>query len=224
MWWLMKLKWINEDHVILVFSDDISLEVKDRITAYQEALQATEGIKDVVCAYNEIMVAYDTDRVNIQAVVDHLCVNVPKIEKKIIRVPVCYEPPYGLDTKEVCRIHGIDLATLIDRHTKPLYPVYMMGFVPGFPYLGGLDESLHTPRRKNPRTKIPKGAVGIGGKQTGIYPCSSPGGWQIIGQTPLDLLDIKANDSLIHRGDYVTFYPVDVKTFESILKEVNHGS
>lgn len=212
----MKIKNVNEDHVIIEFSKAIDKETFDKITNYEKAIKNLEGIYDVICSYNQIMVHYDESVIDLEAVLSQMSVDEVKIEKNIVRIPVCYEEFYGLDLKEVCEIHGIEKEILIKKHTENLYPVYMMGFVPGFPYLGNLNESLNTPRRKNPRVKIPKGAVGIGGEQTGIYPCASPGGWQIIGQTPIELLDLKNSDTLIHRGDFIEFYAIDGPTFEAI--------
>lgn len=218
----MKIKSVNEDHIIIEFSKTIDQETFNVITNYERAIKKLDGIYDVICSYNQIMVHYDDTLIDLEAVLPHMSVDQVTIEKNIVRIPVCYEEAYGLDLKEVCEIHSIKKEALIKMHTDNLYPVYMMGFVPGFPYLGHLNESLRTPRRKNPRVKMPKGAVGIGGEQTGIYPCASPGGWQIIGQTPLDLLDIKNSDTLIHRGDFIEFYTIDAATFEAIKGGDDH--
>jgi len=212
----MRVQAINEDRVMVTFSNTIDLETREVISQYQAALEGLEGIASITCGYNQIMIRYDDEKINIEEALKDLDLRPGETKKNIIRIPVCYDPPYGLDTAYVCDYHQINLETLIELHSQVLYPVYMMGFVPGFPYLGDLNPDLATPRRDNPRTSIPKGAVGIGGKQTGIYPCPSPGGWQIIGQTPIDLLNLEVNDTLIHRGDYIQFYPIDGETFEKI--------
>jgi KipI family sensor histidine kinase inhibitor len=109
----------------------------------------------------------------------------------------------------VCAHTGFSREEVIARHTAPLYRIYMLGFLPGFPYLGGLDPALETPRLETPRTKIPAGSVGIGGAQTGIYPLESPGGWRIIGRTPLKPYDPDRAEPFLYRaGDSIRFYPV----------------
>ena len=106
-------------------------------------------------------------------------------------------------------------------HTSSQYLVYFLGFQPGFLYLGGLDSRLHNPRRSNPRLRVDRGAVAIGGEQTGIYPQDSPGGWNIIGKSPVDFFDVsKSRPCFAKAGDYVQFKPVDVATFDEISKEV----
>ena len=125
---------------------------------------------------------------------------------KHIEIPVHYGGEYGEDLAAVAAYHGITPAEVVARHTQPVYTVFMMGFQPGFPYLGGLPEHLHTPRRDVPRTQVAAGSVGIGGSQTGIYPFASPGGWQIIGRTELPLFRADAEPpALLAAGDTVSF-------------------
>ena len=123
-----------------------------------------------------------------------------------IEIPVIYGGELGQDLSEVAKLHDTTPERIVQMHSEPIYTVYMIGFQPGFPYLGGLPESLHTPRRAVPRTLVPAGSVGIGGAQTGIYPFSSPGGWQLIGHTKQALFDKKqAQPTLLQAGDTVKF-------------------
>jgi KipI family sensor histidine kinase inhibitor len=125
----------------------------------------------------------------------------------------------------VCAHTGFSRAQIIERHTKPVYRIYMLGFLPGFPYLGGLDAALETPRLATPRTKIPAGAVGIGSAQTGIYPLESPGGWQLIGRTPVKPYDpARSNPFLYRAGDSIVFYPVDAAEYRDIARRVADGT
>lgn len=144
----------------------------------------------------------------------------PEIEEKatgeLIEIPVCYEPQYGLDLEEMALYHKTSVAEIIKQHATTIYTVFMVGFLPGFPYLGILPESLATPRKKQPRLKVPAGAVAIGGNQTGIYPIESPGGWNIVGQTPLKIFDNeRANPFLLKPGNQVKFYPISPEEFEN---------
>ncbi|OCT10584.1 hypothetical protein A8709_22325 [Paenibacillus pectinilyticus] len=139
----------------------------------------------------------------------------------IVEIPVCYEAPFGPDLEEVASYHGVSQAEIVLRHASGLYPVYMIGFAPGFPYLGGLPEGLSTPRKSVPRTHIPAGSVAIGGAQTGIYPFETPGGWQLIGRTPLRLFRPDADPpSLLKVGDQVRFVPITSERYD-VLDEGN---
>lgn len=125
---------------------------------------------------------------------------------RLIEIPVHYGGEFGEDLYDVAKFHHTTVEEIIRRHTEPTYTVFMIGFQPGFPYLNGLPENLHTPRRDVPRTKVPAGSVGIGGRQTGIYPFTSPGGWQLLGRTGVPLFDIGHNPpTLLSAGDNVRF-------------------
>lgn len=138
----------------------------------------------------------------------------------IITVPVCYGNAFGPDLDEVAKIHNLTAAEVIRLHCSVVYKVYMIGFVPGFAYLGGMPELLATPRKPTPRKAIPAGAVGIAGKQTGIYPLETPGGWQIIGRTPLTLFDaLRPQPALLKVGDRVLFNPVSDNEFKLIANK-----
>ena len=143
-------------------------------------------------------------------------------EKNIITVPVCYDEPFSLDLERVAAKASLTMKEVVERHTQPLYPVYFIGFLPGFPYLGGLDEKLITPRLESPRASVPSGSVGIGGAQTGIYTNASPGGWNLIGRSPLMFFSIhETPPSLLRAGDFVKFRAISIKEYdrmESLLK------
>lgn len=139
--------------------------------------------------------------------------------KRTVEIPVCYGGSFGPDLEEVARINGLTPEEVIEIHTSGEYLVYMIGFAPGFPYLGGMSEKIAAPRRSSPRTSIPAGSVGIAGKQTGVYPLSTPGGWQLIGNTPLDLFrPYQQPPSLLKAGDIVTFVRVTEEEYDR-LKE-----
>tara|TARA_B100000482_G_scaffold189746_1_gene171643 strand:- start:2363 stop:3043 length:681 start_codon:yes stop_codon:yes gene_type:complete len=138
-------------------------------------------------------------------------------KKRNWKIPICYNPELALDIKNVSEILKIDTKEFIEKHKKSSYIVDMIGFLPGFLYLGGLDNFLSLPRKKVPRKIIPKGSIGIAEKQTGIYNIESPGGWNIIGRTPLELFDKNSEPPIkIRQGDSITFYEVDINEFNRI--------
>lgn len=139
-----------------------------------------------------------------------------RIETSFVEVPVCYETEFALDLDEVARHAGLHWKEVVDLHCSAEYRVHCIGFTPGFPFLGGLPRKLATPRRDIPRKEIPAGSVGIGGAQTGIYPIKSPGGWNVIGRTPLRLFDPRKNPpALLRAGDRVRFRAITRDEFES---------
>lgn len=145
------------------------------------------------------------------------CTDDPDINKKlrVVRIPVCYGGEFGPDLDEVARCHGLTADEVIRLHTCHEYKVYMLGFAPGFAYLGGLPDRLHTPRLRVPRTQIPAGSVGIGGEQTGVYPLSTPGGWNLIGRTPIDLFrPWETSPTVLQAGDLVRFDSISAREFE----------
>lgn len=135
----------------------------------------------------------------------------------VVDVPVCYDPEFGLDRGEVANRAGLSIQKVVDMHCGADYRVHCVGFTPGFPFLGGLPKKLATPRRSTPRKEIPAGSVAIGGEQTGIYPVKSPGGWNVIGRTPLRLFDPNKNPpALFQPGDRVRFQVITRQEFEKL--------
>lgn len=148
-----------------------------------------------------------------------------KTERKIFHIPVCYEEEFSLDIREIEVQKNLNRKEIIRLHSAPLYTVFFIGFLPGFLYLGGLDEKLQISRKEQPRLRVAKGAVGIGENQTGIYPKTSPGGWQIIGNSPVPLFQKdEVPPCKISPGDKVKFYPVSIEEHSKILMEVQVGS
>jgi inhibitor of KinA len=147
-----------------------------------------------------------------------------KFQSRIFHIPVCYDESFGLDLAEISLAKNLPKKEIIRLHSSANYLVYFIGFLPGFLYLGGLPHELHFPRRKEPRLEVQKGAVGIGEKQTGIYPQKSPGGWNIIGNSPVPLFDLRSDPpSPFLPGDRIRFYPISVEEHEEISKQVSSG-
>lgn len=146
-------------------------------------------------------------------------VSVNSTQASEIEIPVCYDSEFAFDLDDVAQKAGLDRNAVIDLHSGGDYRVHCVGFIGGFPFLGGLPAKLATPRRETPRKEIPAGSVGIGGKQTGIYPIKSPGGWNVIGRTPLRLFDPQRNPpGLLRAGDRIRFRPISREEFERSTK------
>ncbi|MGU3397456.1 5-oxoprolinase subunit PxpB [Priestia aryabhattai] len=140
-----------------------------------------------------------------------------ELDHRTVSIPVCYGGEYGPDLEYVARHHNLTPEEVTSIHSEGEYLAYMIGFAPGFPFLGGLSEKIATPRRSSPRTSIPAGSVGIAGMQTGVYPISTPGGWQLIGQTPIKLFLPEQNPpSLLQAGDIVKFEPISKEEYQEL--------
>jgi inhibitor of KinA len=200
------------------------------VRAVTRAIMAsdTSGVTDIVPAFASVTVHYDPLRVAesdgkapyqrmvsaLQTLLEDVRVeNLP--EPRLVEIPVCYGGVLGPDLSDVARQHDLSTDDVVQLHSSADYLVYMVGFMPGFAYLGGLPERIATPRRSSPRTAVPAGAVGIGGQQTGVYPVESPGGWNLIGRTPLQIFDItRDQQTLLATGDRVRFAPISLREFE----------
>ena len=144
--------------------------------------------------------------------------NVPGVTNRHHKIPVCYDPVFAPDIMLIAEQKGLTPADVIEIHVSKIYRVYMIGFLPGFAYMGSVDSSIATPRLEKPRQLVMAGSVGIAGNQTGIYPLDSPGGWNIIGRTPIKLFDINSRDPCyFNPGDTVQFMPITRHAFEELI-------
>lgn len=219
------IKPVGDCAALAVFGDRIGDDVSARVMALDSRVRSSHmpGIGETVPAFASLLVHYDPMVTDYRAVKDFLLRHGARPQKagrkagRTVEIPVCYGGGYGEDLPFVARHAGLSEQEVIERHCGRPYRIYMLGFLPGFPYLGGLDERLFTPRLSNPRTRIPAGSVGIGGEQTGIYPLESPGGWQLIGRTPLCLFDPAGGGSLPYAaGDFIRFVPVSAREYSAI--------
>lgn len=215
------------------FEEAIRTDVNARVCALAKALEAhrPDGVVEWVCAYCTLTVYYRPELVTFAQLSSLLRAIMPAgetveaRERTIVELPTVYGGEYGPDLLHVAEHAGLTAEEVVKRHSAPAYLVYMMGFMPGFPYLGGLDERLHTPRLSAPRVRIPAGSVGIAGSQTGAYPVDSPGGWQLIGRTPVRLYDARRESPILLRaGQYVRFVPISPAEFDRIEASVKDGS
>lgn len=214
----------SECVLLLRFGDQIEQACNDRVHAVVRALRTPliPGLLELVPAYATLAVHYDpVVGANFEnAVIARLSSihdRATPIEPRLVEVPVCYNEEFGLDLAETASALGLCIEELVARHTAGNYRVAMLGFAPGFPYLLGLDSSLHLPRRSQPRLHVPAGSVAIGGAQTGIYPSELPGGWHLIGRTPLRLFDTSRDPpQRLDPGDFVRFIAIDRARFDAL--------
>lgn len=212
----------GDSAVLVQFGAAIDARINARVhrLAAGIAQAGWAGFGEAVPAYTSLLVHYDPLALDYHEAVQRIesflpFITAEQVESgaRLVEIPVVYGGEEGPDLEEVATAHQLSAAEVIRLHSQAEYLVYMIGFTPGFPYLGGLNERIATPRRASPRTLVPAGSVGIAGQQTGIYPLASPGGWQIIGRTPLDLFDPRREPpSLLAPGDRVRFVPVEGKS------------
>ena len=195
----------------------IDLEINRRVHALARALaaQPLPGLGEPVPSYRSLLVHYDPLQLahaEVESVVTEAlqrCEDAPLPEPRLVEIPTVYGGKHGPDIGFVAEHNGLTVDEVIRLHAEAAYTVYMLGFTPGFPYLGGLPDALATPRLETPRQRVPAGSVGIAGAQTGVYPLSTPGGWRLIGWTPLLLFDpARTPPALLQPGDRVRFVPV----------------
>ena len=215
----------GDSSVLIVFGDAISAETNQRITSTVQLIRAQriEGIVDMIPAfvsllinYNPLVISYDALKKRLEKLLQ-VETKASETVKRVFEIPVCYGGEYGPDLNNIADHAGLTEEEVVKIHTSCDYLIYMLGFLPGFCYLGGLDERIHTPRLATPRLKIPAGSVGIGGSQTGIYPMDSPGGWQLMGKTPVKTYDPQRETPiLVQAGEYIRFVRIDEKEFQRI--------
>jgi len=204
---------LGERAAVLELEPPLSLESQKRIWSLTTRLREYPNVAEVIPGMNNITLLLSVPQADPVEALEKLQQwweesESAQPEVRHIDIPVIYGGAEGPDLEEVARLHNLTTRQTVEMHSSAEYVVYFLGFQPGFGYLGGLPDVLHTPRRAVPRVKVPQGSVGIGGSHTGVYPLASPGGWQIIGNTPLALFDAQASSStLLRPGDSVRFVP-----------------
>lgn len=240
-----EIKPLGETALIVKFGNEISPQIHYKIKSLSEYLEKYPfvGMVEYVISYTSLAIYYNPFTVKksfsqykeqsaVQIVATYIKDCVQKMQQvdesraNVVEIPVCYGGKYGPDIEFVAKHNNLSVQEVIDIHTAPQYLVYMIGFCPGFPYLGGMDKCIATPRREVPRIEIPARSIGIAGEQTGGYPISTPGGWQIIGRTPIEMFnpDDEENPTLLHSGDLVKFYAVSEKEYLALKGERAHES
>jgi inhibitor of KinA len=211
---------VGDAALLVSFGDQISPAINRQVHALSRALlhQTLPGLGEPVPAYSTVLVQYDPLYLDLGRLIEQIQSILARPdtdaleEQRLVELPTLYGGDYGPDLESVAEQHGISAKEVIRIHTQTEYQIYMVGFTPGFAYMGVVDDQIATPRQKTPRQHIRAGSVGIAGSQTGVYPIDSPGGWQIIGYTPIKLFDPDKNPpSLFSPGDRVRFIPISEK-------------
>src|SRR5262245_7747757 len=210
----MHIREAGDSALLLQLDEVINVSVNARVIAIARAVRRAglPGLRDVVPAYRSVAVHFDPLNIDIETVRDTLeraADSAPDTsEGKTVVIPVQYGGDMGPDLREVAEFAGVSADEVVARHTSARYRVFMLGFLPGFAYMGTVDETIAMPRHATPRVKVPSGSVGIAGRQTGIYPRESPGGWRLIGRTPVSLFNSsRLPAALLAPGDTVRFVP-----------------
>ena len=216
------------DSTLLVqFENRIDPVVNARAIALARAIEAAAiaGVRDVVPTYRSVAVFFDPLRTNVDGLtraIEREALRPAHVAADLappIRVPVCYEGDCGPDLADVASFAGMSPDEVVAIHTAAAYRVFMLGFLPGFAYMGIVDDRIAAPRRSSPRVRVPRGSVGIAGRQTGIYPSDAPGGWQLIGRTPIQPFNIAGPSPFLFKaGDSVQFVAVDRAEFDRLVR------
>lgn len=223
----MKIVSASDSSLLVVLGDAVSLDNHERVMSLFRALQQLNDprIRNLHPAYASILIDFDPLRISHEQAASLLeNLEVQELTQyqravNIVTIPVCYDLEFGPDLEDIANHAKIPAREVIRLHCSATYRVHFLGFTPGFAYLGGLPESLHMPRLSRPRTQVPAGTVAIAGSQAGVYPVNSPGGWQLIGRTPMRVFDPNATrPALLEPGDLVKFSAIDRATFNATIE------
>lgn len=220
----------GENALTVCLGDKMDVAINDQVFKLFQYLQRHPNPfwKDLIPAYCTLTIVYDVVSIPkhhssaftwVQNEIERAlfdCEESKPLPSQKVKIPVCYDPAFGFDLKSLAKTNKLSVDEVIALHTQQMYRVYMLGFLPGFAYMGIVNDKIATPRLSTPRKHVPAGSVGIAGNQTGIYPLDSPGGWNIIGRTPVKLFDPEyESPTLLQPGDEIFFIPINKEEFES---------
>jgi inhibitor of KinA len=217
----------SDQSLLIYFGHQITLDAHERVRKLLRLLESEPivGIRNLHPAYCSVLVKFDALKWRHEELEEILKQYLGRLEDvalpepRQVEIPVCYGGEHGPDLNDVSAMHGMTPEQVIELHSSPTYLVYFLGFVPGFAYLGELPEALVTPRLATPRRRVPPGSVGIAGRQTGVYPVATPGGWRLLGRTPISMLRPDQNGlSLLSIGDRVRFTPISAEQFVTLVR------
>lgn len=217
--------------LVVEFGDRVDRHVSGLVIALAERLKAAAvaGVVELVPTFRSLLVHYDPSvlpNAELKARLVPMIAGLEPAERsgRLWRIPACYDEIIGPDIAELAGETGLSPSEIAERHSGATYQVYMIGFLPGFPYMGDVPPELQFPRRQNPRVSVPRGSIAIATTLTAIYPLESPGGWHLIGRTPIPLWDLGSDPpTLLAAGDRVVFAPISLSEYESILVRAQEG-
>ena len=222
-------KQFGEKAILVEWQAIIDDEILNDMLLFVEKIKAHKEINyiDLIQGYNSLTIIYKKfienfgEEVALLKSVYSSTLKIAKQDYFLWEIPVCYDLEFGIDLQEMSKKSNLEIDEIIKKHSETIYKVFFIGFLPGFLYLGGLNEQLFFDRKPNPRLHVAKGSVAIGGMQTGVYPQNSAGGWNIIGKTPIDFFDVnKPNPCFAKAGDFIKFNPISLDEFYQLEKEI----
>lgn len=222
-------KTFGEKAILIEWRAIINEETLQEILRFKNVILSikSDEIEDTIIGYNSLTLKFSKPIFNFSKEVDQLnelykkAGEINESVRFIWQIPVCYDVEFGIDLECLSEEKRLSVKQIIKLHTKPTYTIFFIGFLPGFLYLGGLEKTLHTPRKSNPRLRVAKGSVAIGGEQTGVYPQESSGGWNIIGRTPVSFFDVEKRIPCFSKsGDKIQFVPVLKDEFRQIEQQI----
>lgn len=228
-----KIEIAGDQSVLVIFGNTINKETNQSVHFLAESIELAniDGIEETILGYTNLLIQYNPFYLSFDELQEKLIFLINKTDKlefkerNIVEIPVLYGSVWGPDLEDVANFNQLTEDEVIEIHTAPSYTVYFLGFTPGFPFLGGISERIATPRLPNPRVRIDAGSVGIANNQTGIYPVSSPGGWRLIGHTPLPLYDTDREwPFLLDPGDQLIFKSINKEEYGYIINETEKGT
>lgn len=223
----------SDNSILIEWPAQIALAILDDLLLFKKSIETdkSQSILQVVSAYHSLLViyaseitAYDERVADMKGLYQERSF-VEKQPRRLWKIPVCYDPVFGIDLAKISEVKSTSVTEVVQWHSDVVYHVYFIGFLPGFLYLGGLDPRLTMPRKQSPRQHIDKGAVAIGGEQTGVYPNASPGGWNIIGNSPIGFFEPASEvPCFASPGDAIKFASIDVSKHQEIISQVSQGT
>lgn len=222
---------LGDSAILLKFDQKIDPDINQKVVSVVNSLTSNpiKGVTGWIPAYCSLMVSYDPmvihyDQLESQLEEMSSAPSGPAKAPREFNIPVCYGGEFGVDLEEVSKETSLSIKEIIDIHTSTQFRVYMLGFIPGFVYMGSIPPELNCSRKTTPRLKVPSRSVGLAGQQTGIYPTEAPGGWQIIGRTPVNIIDLsQTNPFLFEAGDSIRFNSIDQDEYKRMRVDAKEG-